>query len=90
MITEKKQTVLKAHVDKQFLKQLHQLIKIIIPSWTSIESGYLFLVAASLVARSLCDLWLINNGTKIERYLKFIFIIYVYIIHLSGTIIFFI
>lgn len=67
MITEKKQTTLKAHVDKQFFKQLYELIKIIVPGWASRESGYLFLVAISLIARSLCDLWMINNGTKIER-----------------------
>lgn len=67
MIAEKKQTSLKAQVDRQFLRQLAELIKIIVPGWTSSEAGLLFLVAGSLVARSLCDLWMINNGTKIER-----------------------
>lgn len=56
----------KAHVDKQFIKQLSQLLKIVIPGWTSPEAGLLVLVAASLVSRTLCDLWMINNGTKIE------------------------
>ncbi|GLV44493.1 ATP binding cassette subfamily D member 3 [Carabus blaptoides fortunei] len=56
----------KAHVDKQFLKQLSQLLKIVVPGWTSPEAGLLVLVAASLVSRTLCDLWMINNGTKIE------------------------
>ncbi|KAF5272211.1 hypothetical protein FQA39_LY01293 [Lamprigera yunnana] len=65
MITEKKQPE-KAHVDRQFFCQLSQLLKIIVPGWTSCEAGLLFLIAASLVARSLCDLWMINHSTKIE------------------------
>lgn len=66
-ISEKKENRIKAQVDRQFLKQLNHLLKIIIPGWTSPEAGYLFLVATSLVARSVCDLWMIDNGTKIER-----------------------
>ncbi|XP_044269776.1 ATP-binding cassette sub-family D member 3 [Tribolium madens] len=65
-ISEKKENRIKAQVDKQFLKQLNHLLKIIIPGWTSPEAGFLFLVAASLVTRSVCDLWMIDNGTKIE------------------------
>ncbi|XP_025833502.1 ATP-binding cassette sub-family D member 3 [Agrilus planipennis] len=66
LIAEKTAPSTKAHVDRKFFSQLFQLLKIIIPGWTSSESGLLFLVAASLVARSLCDLWMISNGTKIE------------------------
>lgn len=66
-ISEKKENKIKAQVDKQFLKQVVHLLKIIVPGWTSPEAGFLFLVAVSLVARSVCDLWMINNGTKIER-----------------------
>lgn len=58
---------MKAHVNREFFKNLCQLLKIVVPGWGSRESGLLFLVALSLVARSLCDLWMINNGTKIER-----------------------
>ncbi|RZC34266.1 ABC membrane 2 domain containing protein [Asbolus verrucosus] len=65
-ISEKKENRVKAQVDKQFLKQLGQLLKIIVPGWTSPEAGFLFLVALSLVTRSVCDLWMIDNGTKIE------------------------
>lgn len=43
-------------------------MKILVPGWTSPEAGYLFLVAASLVARTYCDIWMIQNGTFIERY----------------------
>lgn len=67
MITEKKETLTKAHVDKQFFRQLLVLLKIVVPGWASKEAGLMFLVALSLVARSICDLWMISNGTKIER-----------------------
>uniref|UniRef100_A0A0E9STU3 ABC transmembrane type-1 domain-containing protein n=1 Tax=Anguilla anguilla TaxID=7936 RepID=A0A0E9STU3_ANGAN len=30
------------------------------------ESGYMFLIAAMLVARTYCDVWMIQNGTMIE------------------------
>lgn len=75
LISEKKETVAKAHVDRRFLKNLVQLLKIIIPGWASTESGLLVLVALSLIARSLCDLWMINNGTKIERYIHLFYVI---------------
>jgi len=60
----------KAHVDAVFAKQLQALWKIIVPGVFSAESGFMALVAASLVARSLCDLWMIHNGTLIEGYNK--------------------
>ena len=66
-ISEKKENKITAQVDRQFLKQLGLLLKIVVPGWTSPEAGCLLLVAASLVARSVCDLWMIDNGTKIER-----------------------
>lgn len=68
LISEKKEPSIKAHVNREFFKNLYSLLKIVVPGWTSKESGLLFLVALSLVARSLCDLWMINNGTKIERW----------------------
>lgn len=57
----------KAHVDKVFFRQLTKLLKIVIPGCTSTEAGLLVLVALSLISRSLCDLWLIQNGTLVER-----------------------
>ncbi|XP_023244980.1 ATP-binding cassette sub-family D member 3 isoform X2 [Copidosoma floridanum] len=66
LIKEEKPKRPKAHVDGEFFKQLRQLLAIGIPGLVSAESGFIFLVAASLVARSFCDLWLINNGTLIE------------------------
>lgn len=67
LIADKGETKIKATVDKTFFTQLGQLFKIAVPGWTSQESGLFFLIAASLVSRSICDLWLINHGTKIER-----------------------
>ncbi|CAG9817500.1 unnamed protein product [Phaedon cochleariae] len=66
LISEKGQTKTKAHVDRKFLVQLVELIKIAVPGWTSGESGLFILIALSLISRSICDLWLIDNGTKIE------------------------
>ncbi|CAH1102768.1 unnamed protein product [Psylliodes chrysocephalus] len=66
LIADKGETKIKATVDKTFFTQLGQLFKIAVPGWTSQESGLFFLIAASLVSRSICDLWLINHGTKIE------------------------
>ncbi|XP_065834152.1 ATP-binding cassette sub-family D member 3-like [Oscarella lobularis] len=56
----------KAAVDSLFFKRLWTIIKIIIPGLFTKESGYLIFVAASLVARTYCDLWMIQTGTAIE------------------------
>lgn len=67
MIAEKKKPSVKAQVDRQFLHHFVRLLRIIVPSYTSPEAGFLALVAGSLVARSLCDIWMISHSTKIER-----------------------
>lgn len=56
----------KAQVNAVFFHRLYQLLKIGIPGIMSSEFGYVLLVAVALVARTLCDLWLINKGTLIE------------------------
>lgn len=66
MIVDKKNTNVKAQVDKKFFKQLWELLRIVIPGPTSREAFLLLLVAVSLVSRSACDLWMIDHGTKIE------------------------
>lgn len=66
MIGEKKQAKSKAQVDAVFFAQIRKLLKIIIPGWFSAESSFCFLVAASLVARSFCDIWMIQNATLVE------------------------
>ncbi|CAN8027793.1 unnamed protein product [Ixodes persulcatus] len=57
----------KAHVDREFFRQLKDLIKVVVPGILTPEFGYMLLVAGSLVGRTLCDIWLIRNGTIIER-----------------------
>ncbi|KAG5884301.1 hypothetical protein JTB14_006309 [Gonioctena quinquepunctata] len=66
LIAEKEETKSKAQLDRKFFVELSQLFKIAVPGWTSAECGLFILIAASLVSRSMCDLWLIDNGTKIE------------------------
>lgn len=34
---------------------------------SSLQTGFLLLIAAMLVARTYCDVWMIQNGTMIER-----------------------
>lgn len=67
LITDKKEVITKAHIDRVFFKRLYELLRIVVPSWASPEAGFLFMIAGSLVARSICDLWIISYGTKIER-----------------------
>ncbi|XP_025199621.1 ATP-binding cassette sub-family D member 3 [Melanaphis sacchari] len=56
----------RAHVNGRFIKQLFHILKIIIPGFTSPEFGFLLLVAASLIARSYSDIWMIQTGTVVE------------------------
>ncbi|XP_014258322.1 ATP-binding cassette sub-family D member 3 [Cimex lectularius] len=57
----------KAHVDRNFFRQLCRLLKIGVPGLFTAEAGFLFLVAACLGARTLCDIWMIRNATAIEN-----------------------
>ncbi|KAI5712058.1 hypothetical protein M8J76_006311 [Diaphorina citri] len=66
MIGEKSAQKIKAQVDGEFFRQLRAILKIIVPGVTSAEFGFLVLVAMSLVARSLSDIWMIQNGTMVE------------------------
>ncbi|ERL91648.1 hypothetical protein D910_08976, partial [Dendroctonus ponderosae] len=66
LIAEKPEAKVKVQVDRKLFVQLCQLFKIVVPGWTTPESGIFCLIAVSLVARSICDLWMINHGTKIE------------------------
>ena len=49
-------------------RRLARLLKIIVPGVLTPEVGYLLLVAAMLVVRTYCDVWMIQNGTAIEGY----------------------
>lgn len=66
VIAKKEDKKEKAAVDGVFLRQMAHLVKIIVPGLFSPESGYLLLVAATLVTRTFCDIWMIQNGTYIE------------------------
>lgn len=54
-------------VDGVFLGRLKRLLGIMIPSPLSAEAIYLMLVAITMLARTWCDVWMLRNGTSIER-----------------------
>ncbi|XP_037091738.1 ATP-binding cassette sub-family D member 3-like [Pollicipes pollicipes] len=56
----------RAAVDAKFFGRLRRLLAILIPTPFCAPVGYVLLVAAVLVARTACDVWLIRNGTMIE------------------------
>uniref|UniRef100_A0A6E8VE17 ABC transporter domain-containing protein n=1 Tax=Anopheles coluzzii TaxID=1518534 RepID=A0A6E8VE17_ANOCL len=56
----------KAHVNAVFFNQLRTLLGIIIPKKWSVENGLLVVIALSLIARSVSDIWMIQNATAIE------------------------
>ncbi|XP_077081555.1 ATP-binding cassette sub-family D member 3b isoform X2 [Siphateles boraxobius] len=56
----------KAAVDKVFFRRICHIMKILLPETLCKESGYLLLIAAMLMARTYCDVWVIRNGTMIE------------------------
>lgn len=67
VIGEKTPAKVKANVDATFIRQLKSLLRIGIPGWMSPEAGFMALVALSLAARTLCDIWMIRNATTIEN-----------------------
>ncbi|XP_053549108.1 ATP-binding cassette sub-family D member 3 [Bombina bombina] len=56
----------KAVVDKVFFGRIGSILRILVPKTISKESGYLALIAVMLIARTYCDVWMIQNGTSIE------------------------
>ncbi|CAM4594005.1 unnamed protein product [Leuciscus chuanchicus] len=63
---EKDRKTDKAAVDKVFFRRICHIMKILLPETFCKESGYLLLIAAMLIARTYCDVWVIRNGTMIE------------------------
>ncbi|XP_067934447.1 ATP-binding cassette sub-family D member 3-like [Watersipora subatra] len=53
-------------VDGEFLKKLFGLAKILVPGWLTPETGYMLLVAASVIASTYSELWVIENTTHIQ------------------------
>lgn len=43
-----------------------RILRIMVPRVFCMETGYLIFIAALLVARTYCDVWMIQNGTMIE------------------------
>lgn len=66
-IGEKSPAKTKAQVDAVFFAQLKKILRICVKGIFTPESGFLILVASSLVARSLCDIWMIQNHTATEN-----------------------
>ncbi|XP_071341645.1 ATP-binding cassette sub-family D member 3a isoform X1 [Trachinotus anak] len=56
----------RAAVDKVFFLRIMRILRIMVPRVFCKETGYLILIAAMLVARTYCDVWMIQNGTMIE------------------------
>ncbi|XP_064626457.1 ATP-binding cassette sub-family D member 3-like isoform X2 [Lineus longissimus] len=56
----------KAAVDATFFKRIVAILKILVPNFFSPETGFLSLVGLSLIIRTYCDVWMIQNGTAIE------------------------
>ncbi|XP_057679879.1 ATP-binding cassette sub-family D member 3a [Corythoichthys intestinalis] len=56
----------RAAVDKIFFLRILRILRIMVPQVFCMETGYLILIAVMLVARTYCDVWMIQNGTMIE------------------------
>uniref|UniRef100_A0A665U0B6 ATP-binding cassette sub-family D member 3 n=1 Tax=Echeneis naucrates TaxID=173247 RepID=A0A665U0B6_ECHNA len=65
--TEKDVRKDRAAVDKIFFLRIMRILRIMVPRVFCMETAYLALIAAMLVARTYCDIWMIQNGTMIER-----------------------
>ncbi|XP_026148221.1 ATP-binding cassette sub-family D member 3a isoform X2 [Mastacembelus armatus] len=64
--TEKDGRKDRAAVDKVFFLRIIQILRIMVPRVFCMETAYLMLIATMLVARTYCDVWMIQNGTMIE------------------------
>ncbi|XP_029482453.1 ATP-binding cassette sub-family D member 3-like isoform X1 [Oncorhynchus nerka] len=56
----------RAAVDYVFFLRISKILRIMVPRWFCKETGYLLFIAAMLVTRTYCDVWMIQNGTMIE------------------------
>ncbi|XP_028288290.1 ATP-binding cassette sub-family D member 3a isoform X2 [Parambassis ranga] len=64
--TEKDGKKDRAAVDKVFFLRILRILRIMVPRLFCMETGYLVFIASMLVARTYCDVWMIQNGTMIE------------------------
>ncbi|XP_053487136.1 ATP-binding cassette sub-family D member 3a isoform X2 [Ictalurus furcatus] len=56
----------RAAVDRVFFGRIMRILRIMVPRLFCKESWYLIMIAVMLVARTYCDVWMIQNGTMIE------------------------
>ncbi|XP_007250447.3 ATP-binding cassette sub-family D member 3a isoform X1 [Astyanax mexicanus] len=56
----------RAAVDKVFFMRICRIVRIMVPRLFCKETWYLTMIAVMLVARTYCDVWMIQNGTMIE------------------------
>ncbi|XP_053351416.1 ATP-binding cassette sub-family D member 3a isoform X2 [Clarias gariepinus] len=56
----------RAVVDWQFFSRIMRILGIMVPRLFCKETWYLIVIAVMLVARTYCDVWMIQNGTMIE------------------------
>uniref|UniRef100_A0AAY5EJ35 ATP-binding cassette sub-family D member 3 n=1 Tax=Electrophorus electricus TaxID=8005 RepID=A0AAY5EJ35_ELEEL len=56
----------RAAVDKIFFVRITRILRIMVPRLFCKETWYLSMIAVMLVARTYCDVWMIQNGTMIE------------------------
>eukprot|EP01130_Rhizamoeba_saxonica_P004635 TRINITY_DN1888_c0_g1_i14.p1 TRINITY_DN1888_c0_g1~~TRINITY_DN1888_c0_g1_i14.p1 ORF type:complete len:656 (+),score=122.47 TRINITY_DN1888_c0_g1_i14:13-1980(+) len=54
-------------INKKFWEELKVLLRVAVPGVFSMEAAYLIIVAGAMIARTYCDLWMLKNGTSIER-----------------------
>ncbi|CAG4976624.1 unnamed protein product [Colias eurytheme] len=66
MIKDKDKKGPRAQVNAKFFNELKVLWKIMVPGVWSKESGFMVMIALSLIARTMCDLWIIQHTTFIE------------------------
>ncbi|XP_029955701.1 ATP-binding cassette sub-family D member 3a isoform X2 [Salarias fasciatus] len=56
----------RAAVDRVFVGRILRILRVLVPRVFCMETAYLVLIASMLVARTYCDVWMIQNGTMIE------------------------
>ncbi|XP_076850753.1 ATP-binding cassette sub-family D member 3a isoform X2 [Brachyhypopomus gauderio] len=56
----------RAAVDKVFFTRITRILRVMVPRFFCKETWYLSMIAVMLVARTYCDVWMIQNGTMIE------------------------
>ncbi|CAH1772647.1 unnamed protein product [Owenia fusiformis] len=61
-----KQKKERAAVDGLFFRRFKTILRILVPGFFTTEVAYMIMVAASLLLRTFCDVWMIQNGTAIE------------------------